>query len=76
MAGQWNVESNRIAYVGDTNTDMKTAVGASFYAIGVSWGFRPESELREHGAKEVVHCAQQLQDLLLPLQRNVDLSLP
>jgi phosphoglycolate phosphatase len=65
MASQWDIESSRIAYVGDTNTDMKTAVGARFFAIGVSWGFRPESELREHGAIEVVHSPQQLHDLLL-----------
>jgi phosphoglycolate phosphatase len=44
---------------------MKTAVGAGFFAIGVSWGFRPESELREHGAMHVVHSAQELQLMLL-----------
>ncbi|MCU0713661.1 MAG: HAD family hydrolase [Pirellula sp.] len=65
MAQQWEVDSNRIAYVGDTNTDMKTAVGAGFFAIGVTWGFRPESELREHGAMQLVHSATELQDFLL-----------
>jgi phosphoglycolate phosphatase len=65
MAEQWEVDSNRIAYVGDTNTDMKTAVGAGFFAIGVTWGFRPESELREHGAMQLVHSARELQELLL-----------
>lgn len=65
MREQWQVDANRIAYVGDTNTDMKTAVGAGFFAIGVSWGFRPESELREHGAMQVVHSARELQSMLL-----------
>ncbi len=65
MAQQWEVDSNRIAYVGDTNTDMKTAVGAGFFAIGVTWGFRPESELREHGAMQLVHTATELQEFLL-----------
>ncbi|MFN7874995.1 MAG: HAD family hydrolase [Pirellula sp.] len=65
MAEQWEVDSNRIAYVGDTNTDMKTAVGAGFFAIGVTWGFRPESELREHGAMQLVHSARELQEFLL-----------
>jgi phosphoglycolate phosphatase len=64
MAEQWEVDSNRIAYVGDTNTDMKTAVGAGFFAIGVTWGFRPESELREHGAMQLVHSARELQEFL------------
>lgn len=57
---QLGVSASRIAYVGDTNTDMKTAVGAGFFAIGVSWGFRPESELVEHGARVVYHDAAEL----------------
>lgn len=65
MAEQWEVDSNRIAYVGDTNTDMKTAVGAGFFAIGVTWGFRPESELRENGAMQLVHSARELQEFLV-----------
>ena len=65
MAEQWNIDSSRIAYVGDTNTDMKTAVGAGFFAIGVTWGFRPESELREHGAQQLVHSAQELEAFLV-----------
>jgi phosphoglycolate phosphatase len=65
MAEQWEVDSSRIAYVGDTNTDMKTAVGAGFFAIGVTWGFRPESELREHGAMQLVHSARELHEFLL-----------
>lgn len=47
IASQLGIRSERMAYVGDTNTDMKTAVEAGFHAIGVTWGFRPESELRE-----------------------------
>jgi len=45
--------SDRIAYVGDTNTDMKTAVSAGFFAMGVTWGFRTERELIESGADAV-----------------------
>jgi phosphoglycolate phosphatase len=65
MAQELGVVANRIAYVGDTNTDMKTAVGAGFYAIGVTWGFRPESELLETGAREIVHTPDALGELLL-----------
>ncbi|MBU6173779.1 MAG: HAD family hydrolase [Planctomycetes bacterium] len=65
MAQQFDVGSDRIAYVGDTNTDMKTAVQAGFYAIGVTWGFRPETELREFGADQVVATAMELETLLL-----------
>lgn len=47
------ISSDRITYVGDTNTDMKTAVGAGFFAMGVAWGFRTERELTESGADAV-----------------------
>jgi phosphoglycolate phosphatase len=49
-----NAEPRDILYVGDTGTDMKTAVNAGMFPLGVLWGFRPEAELREHGAKELI----------------------
>jgi phosphoglycolate phosphatase len=54
-----------IAYVGDTNTDMRTAVGAGFFPIGVSWGFRSEAELWESGAAKVVTSTKELAAVLL-----------
>ena len=65
MAETLGLHPGRIAYVGDTNTDMKTAANAGFYAIGVSWGFRPETELREHGARVVAHAPSELKAILL-----------
>ena len=41
-------------YLGDTNTDMKTANGAGIFAIGALWGFRTESELLKSGARAVI----------------------
>lgn len=32
-------------YIGDTNTDMQTGKNAGLDTVGVTWGFRPESEL-------------------------------
>ena len=65
LASQLAVDVDRIAYVGDTNTDMKTALGGGFYAIGVTWGFRPESELRAAGAMQICNDVSQLADCLL-----------
>lgn len=53
IARTLGVSSDRIAYVGDTNTDMKTAVAAGFYAMGVAWGFRSREELHASGARVV-----------------------
>jgi phosphoglycolate phosphatase len=49
-----------IAFVGDTRVDMQTAVQAGMRPLGVTWGFRPESELREHGARAIVHAPAEL----------------
>ena len=38
-------------YLGDTNTDMKTASAAGMFAVGVLWGFRSEEELVSSGAR-------------------------
>ncbi len=50
-----SLQPSEIVYVGDTNTDMRTAIAAGCLAVGVTWGFRPEMELRESGAKCIIH---------------------
>lgn len=44
------VSCMRILYLGDTDTDMKTARAAGMIPAGVLWGFRDSHELRAHGA--------------------------
>lgn len=47
-------------YVGDSSVDMDTANNAAVTAIGVTWGFREENELRQHGAKHIIHHPREL----------------
>jgi phosphoglycolate phosphatase len=54
IASELGLEAERILYLGDTNTDMKTAAAAGMFAVGAAWGFRPVSELLECGAKAIV----------------------
>ncbi len=49
-----DLTSDNFLYLGDTCTDMKTAVDAGIFAVGALWGFRPESELRESGAQALL----------------------
>ena len=51
VAGTIGIEPARIFYLGDTATDMETAIAAGMFPTGALWGFRPEAELREAGAK-------------------------
>ena len=62
IAQRLGIPAEEIHYLGDTDTDMKTAVGAGMIAVGVSWGFRDESELRAYGANRILHHPLELLD--------------
>lgn len=49
-------------YVGDSGVDMQTACNSSVTSVGVTWGFRPASELEENRAGHIVSRAE---DILL-----------
>jgi len=51
-------------YVGDTATDMQTAVSAGMFAVGVAWGFRTREELQQNGARVVLDSPGQLSSLV------------
>lgn len=54
------------AYLGDTRTDILfgKAMGA-YKNIGVSWGFRPVSELEEYGADMIISSPSELLEVFL-----------
>ncbi len=58
------VPKDRILYVGDTATDMETAVNAGVDSVGVVWGFRDREELVASGAKFVVERPGQIVNLV------------
>lgn len=41
-------------YIGDTNTDMKTGLGAGMDTVGVTWGFRNREELESYNPSYVI----------------------
>lgn len=54
LAAEMRIEPVDFLYVGDTNTDMRTALGAGMMPVGALWGFRTEQELRESGAARLI----------------------
>ncbi len=54
VAQRMHLPPEAFCYVGDTATDMQTAVAAGMYPAGAAWGFRDENELRENGAATVL----------------------
>jgi len=53
-----------VLYVGDTDTDMCTAVAAGMVAVGALWGFRDAEELRASGARFLVQTPAEVLALL------------
>lgn len=59
----FGTEKDECLYFGDTNTDMLTARNAGVTAVGVTWGFRPRSELEEYGADIIIDSAEDIPGL-------------
>ena len=64
MATELGIPAERWLYLGDTNTDMRTAVNAGMYPVGVLWGFRDREELESNGARELIRTPHDVLRLL------------
>lgn len=64
IAARLGVAPGECAYVGDSSVDMQTATAAGMLAIGVAWGFRSVSELKQHGARHILHHPCDLLDII------------
>ena len=47
-------------YVGDSGVDMQTAANGGLVSIGVTWGFRPRTELEAFGARHIVDSPDEI----------------
>lgn len=54
IARRLGVAPGEVVYLGDTNTDMRTAVAAGMFPVGALWGFRTADELTANGAQALV----------------------
>lgn len=64
IAAFLGISAEKILYAGDSGADMRTANSAGMQAIGVSWGFRPQEELIQAGARRIIHHPLELLQLL------------
>lgn len=53
-----------VLYVGDSGVDIETARRACVESVGVTWGFRPVTELREYYANNIVSSPEEILNLL------------
>ena len=64
IAAALDLAPGQFLYLGDTNTDMRTAGSCGMYPVGALWGFRTRAELEESGAKLLLqHPLEMLQVL-------------
>lgn len=52
-------------YFGDTDTDMKTGLGAGLTTVGVTWGFRDREELERFHPQYVVDLPEEVRKYVL-----------
>ena len=64
LAQKLDVKPAEMLYAGDSGVDMQCAVRAGMQACGVLWGFRDEPELRENGARFLLHDPAELTDVI------------
>ena len=64
LAKKLGVKPGECLYLGDTNTDMDTGRAAGMDTVGVTWGFRPAEELREHHARFLIDYPEQILEIL------------
>lgn len=64
ISKKWNLKPEEILFVGDSDIDMKTAINANMFPVGVTWGYRTEDELKSSGAKAVINNASELIEIL------------
>jgi phosphoglycolate phosphatase len=64
ISKNWNLKTEEILFVGDSDIDMQTAKNANMFAVGVTWGYRTEKELFESGAKLVITNPSDLLEIL------------
>lgn len=60
IARQMGLTPADFLYLGDTATDMKTAVAAGMFPVGALWGFRRADELKANGAAILISQPDEL----------------
>ena len=54
------VQEEETLYVGDSGVDMQTAINAGVTSCGVTWGFRPRTELESFHPDHIVDNAEEI----------------
>lgn len=64
ILGKAQVAKADTIYIGDSGVDMETARRACVESAGATWGFRPEKELIQYCADNIVHSPEEILELI------------
>lgn len=64
IADLMGIAPGEILYIGDSKTDMKTGNNAGMDTVGVVWGFRDRTELKENHATYIANHPEDIIDLI------------
>jgi phosphoglycolate phosphatase len=64
IAGDLKTSPSGFLYLGDTAVDMKTAIAANMFPVGVLWGFRSAEELQQSGAQILLKRPMDIMNIL------------
>ncbi|MBQ8485027.1 MAG: HAD family hydrolase [Bacteroidaceae bacterium] len=54
-----------VLYVGDSGVDMQTGLNAGVETCGVTWGFRPRTELEPFHPQHIVDSVEELRQIIM-----------
>ena len=54
------IEKSQVIYIGDSGVDMQTANNAGIESVGVTWGFRPRTELEVFSPTYIVDKPEEI----------------
>ena len=59
------VDKAGVLYVGDSGVDMQTGLNAGVETCGVTWGFRPRTELEPFHPQHIVDSGEELRQIIM-----------
>ena len=59
------VDKADVLYVGDSGVDMQTGFNAGVETCGVTWGFRPRTELEPFHPQNIVDSVEELRQIIM-----------
>lgn len=65
LISEYDLDKNEVLFVGDGETDARTAINAGIKGVSVLWGFRSREQLEEAGAKLFANDFYELENIVL-----------